>query len=77
MDTTTLLENNNLMVIRAVENLNETLWDIPGACGGWSVKDIVAHLASYEHLLVDAFQLVLAQKLQPTPVLANLPAKTT
>jgi hypothetical protein len=25
----------------------------PGACGVWSVKDIVAHLASYELVLVD------------------------
>ena len=24
-----------------------------GACGYWSVKDIIAHLASYEVILVD------------------------
>ena len=27
--------------------------ETPGACGIWSVKDIVAHLASYEQVLVE------------------------
>lgn len=67
MDTSTLLENSNLMVIRAVENLNEAAWDIPGACGSWSVKDIIAHLASYEHIIVDILQTLQEQREQPTP----------
>jgi hypothetical protein len=28
-------------------------WTTPGVCGVWSVKEIVAHLASYEQVLVD------------------------
>ncbi len=67
MRTSTLLENSNLLVIRAVENLNEAVWDIPGACGEWSVKDIVAHLASYEHVMVDVLQMLLEKREQPTP----------
>jgi hypothetical protein len=31
----------------------EMAWETPGACGVWSVKDIIAHLASYERVLVD------------------------
>jgi len=28
-------------------------WETPGVCGYWSVKNIIAHLASYERVLVD------------------------
>ena len=59
------------MVIRAVENLNETLWDVPGACGEWSVKDIIAHLATYEQVIVDVLQTFLDKKSEPTPYLAR------
>ena|SRR5258707_2796794 len=31
----------------------ETAWETPGACGAWSVKVVIAHLASYELVLVD------------------------
>ena len=53
MNISNLLENSNLMVIQAVDNLNEVDWEIPGVCGEWSVKDIIAHLASYERVVVD------------------------
>jgi hypothetical protein len=28
-------------------------WNTPGVCGVWSVKEIIAHLASYEEMLAD------------------------
>jgi hypothetical protein len=28
-------------------------WETPGVCGAWSTRDVVAHLASYELVLVD------------------------
>jgi uncharacterized damage-inducible protein DinB len=59
------LEKSNLMVISAVDDLPETAWDVPGACGNWSVKDIVAHLASYEHIVVEVLSIF--QKGEPTP----------
>ena len=31
----------------------EEHWETAGVCGVWSVKNIVAHLASYEQVLVD------------------------
>lgn len=37
----------------ALEGLPDETWETPGVCGVWSLKSIVAHLASYEHLLVD------------------------
>ena len=65
MNATELLEKSNLLVIQTVDDLPETAWDIPGACGNWSVKDIIAHLASYEHIIVDILSIF--QKEQPTP----------
>ena len=65
MNASELLEKSNLLVIQTVDDLPETAWDIPGACGNWSVKDIIAHLASYEHIIVDILSIF--QKEQPTP----------
>lgn len=65
MNASELLEKGNLLVIQTVDDLPETAWDIPGACGNWSVKDIIAHLASYEHIIVDVLSIF--QKEQPTP----------
>ena len=66
MNMAELLQNGNLQVIRALDGLPEKEWDIPGACGDWSVKDIVAHLASYEHLIVDVLNTFLGDQLTPT-----------
>ena len=54
MNTSDLLEKGHLMVIQVVDGLPELQWDVPGVCGEWSVKDIVAHLASYERVILDA-----------------------
>lgn len=42
-----------MMVIQSVDGLAETEWDVPHVCGDWSVKEILAHLTSYEHVVVD------------------------
>jgi uncharacterized damage-inducible protein DinB len=54
MNPTDILNTSHQMVIQAVDGLPESEWEIPGACGEWSVKEVLAHLASYEHLLVEA-----------------------
>jgi len=43
----------NRTVERSIDDLPDDAWLTPGVCGIWSVKDIIAHLASFEHLLVD------------------------
>ena len=53
------LETAHLLVIQCVDNLNEGEWDVPIAENSWTVKNIIAHLASYEHLLVEMFNVVL------------------
>jgi uncharacterized damage-inducible protein DinB len=54
MNVTDMLDQSHLQVIQVLDDLPEAAWDIPGACGDWSVKDIIAHLASYERVLIDA-----------------------
>lgn len=61
------LKYGHLTVLRTIEGLPEAEWETPGVCGVWSVREIIAHLASFEHVLVD----VLASSLDggPTPYL--------
>jgi uncharacterized protein (TIGR03083 family) len=48
-----VLKYGNLTVLRAIRGLPEPDWHAPGVCGYWSVRDLIAHLASFEHMLVD------------------------
>jgi hypothetical protein len=53
MNATDILKYGQLTVLQTIDGFPETAWETPGACGIWSVKDIIAHLASYEQVLVD------------------------
>lgn len=53
MNAQDVLTYGHYTVLSAVEDLPEEDWHTPGVCGVWSVKDIIAHLASFEHMLVD------------------------
>jgi hypothetical protein len=54
MNAVDILKYGQQTVLGTLEGLPEAAWETPGACGVWSVKDIIAHLASYERVLVDA-----------------------
>jgi hypothetical protein len=53
MNATDILKYGQLTVLQTLEGFPETELETAGACGVWSVKDIIAHLASYERVLVD------------------------
>ncbi len=53
MNAVDILRYGQQTVLQTVEGFPESAWESTGACGVWSVKDIIAHLASYEHVLVD------------------------
>lgn len=53
MRTLDLIEKGHQLVLSAVEGLSATDAEVPGACGRWSIREIVAHLASYEALAVE------------------------
>lgn len=48
MNTLDIIKFGHLTMIDALEKVNFSDWETPGVCGIWNVKDIVAHLASYE-----------------------------
>lgn len=51
MNAQDILKYGHGTVLRAVEGLPDAEWETGGVCGLWSVKDIIAHLASYEQVL--------------------------
>jgi hypothetical protein len=54
MNAIEIMRNGHGTVLEGVDGLAASHWRTPGACGEWSVKDIIAHLASYEWMLVEA-----------------------
>ena len=67
MNAVDILKYGQQTVLQTLEEFPEAAVEKPGACGVWSVKDIIAHLASYEEVLVDV--LATFGSLQPTPYL--------
>lgn len=53
MNAVEIMRNGHRTVLEAVDGLDASHWQTPGACGEWTVKDIIAHLASYERVLVE------------------------
>ncbi len=67
MNAVDILKYGQQTVLQTLEEFPVAAVEKPGACGVWSVKDIIAHLASYEEVLVDV--LATFGSLQPTPYL--------
>jgi len=67
MHAPSVLAYGQLTLLGTLSSVPETAWETPGVCGDWSVKDVVAHLASYEVLLVDILASVSGDG--PTPCL--------
>lgn len=53
MNVISMMEYGHKTVLDSIKDLPMEQWGGPGACGRWSVKDIIAHLASYEHMFED------------------------
>ena len=67
MNAIEMMRYGHQTVNQAVDGLAEKEWYTPGVTGVWSVREIIAHLASFEHLLVDALNSILGDA--PTPTL--------
>ena len=67
MNATDILKYGQLTALQALDGFPESAWEAEGACGVWSVKDIMAHLASYEEVLVDILSGFVGR--HPTPYL--------
>jgi hypothetical protein len=62
MNADDVFRYGHLTVLGAVDGFPAAHWQTPGACGMWSAKDVVAHLASYELATADAFAGILGEE---------------
>ena len=53
MNALDIMKYGHLTVCRAIDELPEPDWETGGVCGYWSVKDIIGHLAAFEHVLIE------------------------
>jgi hypothetical protein len=53
MNASDILKYGHGTVLRAIDGLAAEEWEVGGVCGVWSVKNIIAHLASYELVLAE------------------------
>ena len=53
MNPIDVLKYGHQHVLRTLKGLPQREWDTGGVCGVWSVKDIIGHLAAYEHMLTE------------------------
>jgi uncharacterized protein (TIGR03083 family) len=74
MNACEVMSHGHQTVIEAVKDLPKDAWDVPNVCGEWSTKDILAHLASFEEVLVDVFAALLSGG-RPTPMLDRFRAR--
>ena len=68
MNTLDILKFGHLALVGSLENVPFEGWETNGVCGVWSVKDIVAHLASYEQWHIEVLNEILGIS-APTPVM--------
>lgn len=61
MNALDVLKYGHLTVLGTIKGLPESEWETGGVCGVWSVKDLIAHLASFELVLVDVLRGFLAE----------------
>ena len=65
MNAVDILKYGQQTVLQTLEAFPESAQNTPGACGVWSVKDIIAHLASYEEVLVDVLSTFIGKHSTP------------
>ena len=63
-----MLHYGNQTWLRALKGVPVDQREVSGACGVWSVRDLVAHLAAYEQVLVEVLKGLTGEK-QATPSL--------
>lgn len=56
MNALDIVRYGHLTLLGELEPLQGDIRERPGACGSWSITDIVAHLGSYELVLIDILE---------------------
>jgi hypothetical protein len=68
MHAVDVLKYGNLTLLSTINGLTAAQCEVDGVCGWWSVKNIIAHLASHELVLVDVLAMLSGSD-GPTPTL--------
>jgi len=71
MNPADILKYGDQFLLRTLDGLPHSEWEMGGVCGVWSVKDIIGHLASYEHWLQEILA-PFARVTMDTPVFARI-----
>jgi hypothetical protein len=66
MNAKVLLQKSHRIIVNAIEALPEADWYLPGVAGDWSVKDVLAHMASYELVLLESLKALIDNSPAPT-----------
>jgi uncharacterized damage-inducible protein DinB len=66
MNALDMLKYGHQTLLDTIKDLADDDWAKPGICGNWSTKDILAHLASYEVILVEVLDSIVNPN-APTP----------
>jgi hypothetical protein len=65
MNASDILKYGHLTVHGTLERVPQAQWNTAGVCGYWSVRQILAHLASFELALVDILRVFPEQPQTP------------
>ena len=57
MNAKDILMYGNRTLMMTIEDVPEVKWETKGVCGVWSVKEIIAHLTSFEQILVEVLNI--------------------
>jgi hypothetical protein len=53
MNAGDILKYGHGTILQTIDGFPDTAWETGGVCGVWSTKDVIAHLASYEQMLIE------------------------
>ena len=56
MNAKDILFYGNRTLMTTLDRVPSPEWEREGVCGWWSIKNVLAHLASYEHVMVDVLR---------------------
>jgi uncharacterized damage-inducible protein DinB len=70
MNASDILKYGNGTVMHMIGDIPDDQWETPNVCGWWSVKNIMAHLTSFEHMLTEVLRSFVDS--QPTPYMDQM-----
>jgi hypothetical protein len=56
MNAKAIIEYGHRSFLKALDAVDPAILEKAGACGEWSIKDILAHLTQYEELFIEVLQ---------------------